>query len=318
MFDYFTLDGVNNTDPNFNTYVVLPSIDALQEFKVQTGVYPAEFGHKATQINVLTKSGGNQYHGALFEFLRNDKCWMRSPIRSPASRQAKIAVQVERLRFRTGRPGPHSQSSSTAEQAVLHGELRGAAPAAEFPEHLFGSHRRHVQRRLQRARLRPSTIPTTKAPFPGNIIPAEPHRSRSRRSCCSITRPPTSPGALCEQFRALGRLAPQPRRFVLRMDFVESAKSQWSGRYSWGDENQSNQGLTLDGTKIVTNYEQYMGSNTRTFSPNMVNEARFGYTRFFNSIGTFLAFNTDVVERDRHSGFRRRRSGHLGHSQCRR
>ncbi len=73
MFNNFTLDGVNNTDPNFNTYVVLPSIDALQEFKVQTGVYPAEFGHEATQINVSTKSGGNAYHGALFEFLRNDK-----------------------------------------------------------------------------------------------------------------------------------------------------------------------------------------------------------------------------------------------------
>src|SRR5262249_37413520 len=72
MFNYFTLDGVVNTDPNFNTYVVLPSIDALQEFKVQTGVYPAEFGHEATQINVLTKSGGNAFHGALFEFLRND------------------------------------------------------------------------------------------------------------------------------------------------------------------------------------------------------------------------------------------------------
>src|SRR5215469_7410264 len=73
VYDYFTLDGVVNTDPNFNTYIVLPSIDALQEFKVQTGVYPAEFGHEATQINVLTKSGANAYHGALFEFLRNDK-----------------------------------------------------------------------------------------------------------------------------------------------------------------------------------------------------------------------------------------------------
>lgn len=47
---------------------MLPSTDALQEFKVQTGVYPAEFGYNATQINVLTKSGGNQYHGALFRF----------------------------------------------------------------------------------------------------------------------------------------------------------------------------------------------------------------------------------------------------------
>src|SRR5229473_492676 len=72
-FNHYTLDGVENTDPNFNTFVVLPSIDALQEFKVQTGVYPAEFGREATQINVLTRSGTNQYHGALFEFFRNDK-----------------------------------------------------------------------------------------------------------------------------------------------------------------------------------------------------------------------------------------------------
>jgi len=72
VFDYFTLDGVSNTDPNFQSYVVLPSIDAIQEFKVQTGVYPAEFGHNATQINVLTKSGGNAYHGSLFDFVRND------------------------------------------------------------------------------------------------------------------------------------------------------------------------------------------------------------------------------------------------------
>jgi hypothetical protein len=83
MFNYYTLDGVNNTDPNFNTYVALPSIDAIQEFKVQIGVYPAEFGHQSTQVNVLTKSGGNAYHGALFEFLRND-VWMLSRTRSRA------------------------------------------------------------------------------------------------------------------------------------------------------------------------------------------------------------------------------------------
>jgi hypothetical protein len=45
----------------------------LQEFNVQTGVYPAEFGRETTQINVLTRSGTNEDHGTLFELFRNDK-----------------------------------------------------------------------------------------------------------------------------------------------------------------------------------------------------------------------------------------------------
>jgi hypothetical protein len=71
-WNYFTLDGMSNTDVNFNSYLFLPSIDALQEFKVQTGVYSAEFGREVGQVNVSTKSGTNDYHGALFEFLRNN------------------------------------------------------------------------------------------------------------------------------------------------------------------------------------------------------------------------------------------------------
>jgi hypothetical protein len=71
--NYYTLDGISNTDVNFNLYIFLPSIDAIQEFKVQTGVYPSEFGRQSSQINVSTKPGTNRFHGALFEFLRNDK-----------------------------------------------------------------------------------------------------------------------------------------------------------------------------------------------------------------------------------------------------
>ncbi|PYR26147.1 MAG: hypothetical protein DMF92_19060, partial [Acidobacteria bacterium] len=72
-FNYYTLDGVDNTDVNFNTYIFLPSVDALEEFKVQTGVYAAEFGREASQVNVVTKSGTNNLHGTVFEFLRDDK-----------------------------------------------------------------------------------------------------------------------------------------------------------------------------------------------------------------------------------------------------
>lgn len=48
----FTLDGITNTDINFNTYILQPSVDALQEFKVQSGIYPAEFGRATGQINL--------------------------------------------------------------------------------------------------------------------------------------------------------------------------------------------------------------------------------------------------------------------------
>src|SRR4029079_17261589 len=72
-WNYFTLDGINNTDVNFNSYIFLPSIDALQEFKVQTGVYSAELGRELGQVSVTTKAGTNNYHGTVFEFLRNNE-----------------------------------------------------------------------------------------------------------------------------------------------------------------------------------------------------------------------------------------------------
>jgi hypothetical protein len=80
-----------------------------------------------------------------------------------------------------------------------------------------------------------------------------------------------------------------------RFDVVESSNSQWAGRYSWGDENQANQALRLNGTAIITNFKQYMVSNTRVLSPTHVNELRFGYTKFYNTNGTELAFQRDVV-----------------------
>ena len=71
-WNYYTLDGMNNTDVNFNSYILLPSIDALQEFKIQSGIYSAEFGRGIGQVNVVTKSGTNEYHGTAWEFVRNN------------------------------------------------------------------------------------------------------------------------------------------------------------------------------------------------------------------------------------------------------
>ena len=293
MFDNFTLDGVNNTDPNFNTYVVRPSLDALQEFKVQTGVYPAEFGHNATQINVLTKSGGNAYHGALFEFLRNDKLdalpysFTNKPLTKSPFKWNQFGFELDgpiRIpKLFNGRDRLFFMANYEAFRQRQNGQTVYSVPTSA----MFGGDFSGVA----------STIydPSTKAPFTGNIIPQTRIDPISKKllpyyAAANIVTPKLSNNYVTGNSSPINR-----DQFVLRMDYVESAKSQWSGRYSWGDENQSNTGLTLDGSKTITTFEQYMGSNTRTFSPTLVNEARYGYSRFFNSTGTFLAFNTDVV-----------------------
>jgi hypothetical protein len=69
----YLLDGVKVTDELFNNLVINPSIDSVEEFKIQKSMYPAEFGGKASAlINVSTKAGSNQWRGSLFEFHRND------------------------------------------------------------------------------------------------------------------------------------------------------------------------------------------------------------------------------------------------------
>ena len=104
MFDHYTLDGINNSDVDFNSFVVQPSIDAIQEFKVQTGVYPAQFGYNATQINVVTKSGTNQYHGTAFEFLRNNYADARGYNYSPSPLPAALPFKYNDYGFVLGGP----------------------------------------------------------------------------------------------------------------------------------------------------------------------------------------------------------------------
>ena len=68
----YLLDGTSNTDTALGTPAAILSVDAIQEFKEQTATYSAEYGFSANQINIVSKTGTNDPHGALFWFGRND------------------------------------------------------------------------------------------------------------------------------------------------------------------------------------------------------------------------------------------------------
>src|SRR4051794_7241969 len=234
MFDYFTLDGVNNTDPNFNTYVVLPSIDALQEFKVQTGVYPAEFGHNATQINVLTKSGGNQYHGALFEFLRNDVLDAK-PYSFTNKPQAKNPFKWNQFGFELDGPVIIPKVFHGKDKLFFLANYEAFRQRQNFQSSPF-TVATAAEQNGDFSVLLPKTIyePNGKTPFPGNMIPANRIDPISKKFL-QYYPAANIPGALSNNFVRSAASPINKDQFILRMDYVESAKSQWSGRYSWGD-----------------------------------------------------------------------------------
>src|SRR5450755_2232807 len=90
----FLLDGVDNNSNlpdllNEPNYVIQPSVEALQEFKVQTNAYSAEFGRgNGAIVNAVIKSGTNQLHGSAWEFLRNNKLDAKNFFDDPNSRIA--------------------------------------------------------------------------------------------------------------------------------------------------------------------------------------------------------------------------------------
>jgi Carboxypeptidase regulatory-like domain len=68
----FLLNGVDNNEFGLGGVIILPPPDAIQEFRTETNSMAAEFGRGGAAVNVVTKSGTNQVHGGVFEFIRND------------------------------------------------------------------------------------------------------------------------------------------------------------------------------------------------------------------------------------------------------
>src|SRR5215813_6831041 len=69
----YIIDGINSVDTDAGVLIFFPPVDSIQEFKVQTSSAQAGFGGGQGIINVIYKSGSNQYHGTAYEFLRNSR-----------------------------------------------------------------------------------------------------------------------------------------------------------------------------------------------------------------------------------------------------
>src|SRR5450432_2326856 len=298
----YTLDGITNTDGDFNLYIVLPSVDALQEFKVQSGIYPAEFGREAGQVNVSTKGGTNQYHGTAFDYLRNDAFDARNydfvnthPAKSPYRqnqygytlggpvRIPKLFNGKNRLFFMSNFEGFKSRTSrvslaTTLTQAMRNGDFSQVTTALQDP--------------LTRTGSAPNV---TSTPFPGNQIPANRFDKNSLLLMSRFDPLPNiaqaNPNALpLNNYQYLSKTPVDKDQVTERIDFTESSKSQWFGRYSWTDESTLTPGITTtDGQTLYTRASQWVFSNVRIFSPTKVNEARFGYSTLFNNITQQLA-----------------------------
>lgn len=106
------ITAVNNRAPFVNFY---PSVDAIQEFKVQSSNYSAEYGGQAgANINVQLRSGTNEFHGAAFEFLRNNATDARGFF-APAPRPKPV---LRRNQFGGGLSGPLSRTSCSLWEAM--------------------------------------------------------------------------------------------------------------------------------------------------------------------------------------------------------
>ncbi len=303
-FNYYTLDGVSNTDVNFNTYIFAPSIDALQEFKVQTGVYPAEFGRETGQVNVSTKSGTNAFHGALFEFFRNAKLDARpysftvlrtqtdpfvrnqygfalgGPVLIPKLFNGKnrlfFMVNYEALRDRTA----VRRTADVPTDAMRRGDFSSNSPSIFDP--------------LSRVRQADGTI--TAQVFPGAVIPTNRLNAKSQKLLEFLPAANVLGIGLASNYQSTASQKYDTDQFTTRIDFAESASSNWFARYSRGEDNQLNPAtFPLQGTKVYSAPKQASITNARVFSPSLVNEFRFGYTGFHNEIVAYLAGLRDVV-----------------------
>ena len=286
-FNHFLLDGIENTDPNFNTYLLLPSIDALQEFKVESGIFQAEFGRAIAQINVSTKSGTNALHGSVFEFVRNANLdaknfFDRGNAPIPPFKRNQFGATVSGPVIRNRIFWLFSYEGLRERKALTRS---GVLPTAQQRAGDFSN------------LTTPVVDPFTKTQYPGNKIPAGLIHPLSAKILNDFYPLPNQGGAL-NYLNNEGKRG-DSNQYNTRVDFQESTKSNWFFRYTQASDPQYLPNLTSIaigmGNNVVVDAKQPVLGNTRLFGATKVNEFRFAVNRFVSQNIQTRANSANIV-----------------------
>ncbi len=328
----FLLDGTVNSDQYQNALVIRPSVDAIEEFKIQTSSYSAEFGKGAGgQINVVTRSGSNQYHGALFEFNRNNAFQARNMFdRNPAFRTGDgrfkappfnqnqfgftlggpvtvpgyrgkdrtfFFVNYEGLRLRRG----NTTLTSVPTPTMKSGDFSSLLGAGQGTDALGRTVLRNAVYDALTSRTAGNVY--VRDVFPGNIVPVSRFDPVSRRVLAfpgmvpdpNITGSRAANGNPTQNFFDGRTRTSNYDLFSVRADHQFSAKDTLMARYSITDSNAFTPN-TFAGYGSFDNQRQMAGTiaYTRVIGPSMVNEFKFGYLRW----AQFQAAENTIAGRD--------------------
>ena len=282
----YTLDGVNNNESFFKTYGLQPSIDAIQEFKIQTNITSAEFGTAAgANVNIVTKSGTNEIHGTVFEFVRNDNFDAteffanRSGTEKPEFRQNQFGTTVggpivrNRTFFFFMYEGQRRSRESTLLNVVPTTEMFSGdlsrdtqgQPAAPFfdpyttVEHADGS--------------------LSRSPMPNNVVPGSMINQSTKQLQQILWSPPNLPG------QALNLINTNPSRidnnqWMGRVDHRFGDNNILTGRYNFSDSvsPRPTAHFTVENL-LVNSFTNIMISDTHTLSPTAILDFKVSYHR---------------------------------------
>ena len=277
----FLLDGIDANDSIDNRIAYQPNVDALDEVKVLTGNAPAEFGNAAGAIvNAQIKSGTNDFHGNLFEFLRNDKLDANDFFNN---RSGAVKRAFRRNIFGGTLGGPILRNKAfffvdyEGTRQVDSGPSLASVPLAQYRTGDLSRFSQAIK------------DPTTGQPFPGNIIPQSRIVNPAAKALFANLKLYPLPnqsgfGPIGITNDYLGRTANSldNDQADAKVDIRLTEKDNLSGRWSISRYRQGATQAVLPASMA----QGFNGPTTaavatwvRTFSPNIVNEARIGYSR---------------------------------------